>query len=130
MPTQNVIAPTEASDLYGTTVQTMLDMSVLAYDSIAPGNSTLLLNSKGQIDPLLVDLVGSGGWNVVPLNLSGGQEVQNSYQGIAFYKEIAGVTDIVIANRGSQSIYDFAVSDLQLSLNIVPAADIDAFNYF
>lgn len=69
------------------------------------------------------------GWTQI--NVSTYQNTDVHYQGIAWYKTLSnGSTEVVIANRGSCSTYDFAVSDLQIVLGKDPAADQAAVDFY
>jgi Ca2+-binding RTX toxin-like protein len=112
-------------------VTTVFDIAMLSYDTYSSlGNLTTLLNNHPFVDPIATQLTASAsGWTQIK-NLAGQTNADDSYQGVAFYKTVNGVTEVVIANRGSQTAHDFFVSDTQLAAGITPASDQDALTYY
>jgi hypothetical protein len=112
-----VLMALEASDMaYGTyTASGVID------DSSRP-------NVAGE-DPT------NDGWKEIT-GLSTEDNSADHYQGAAFYKVVDGITEIVIANRGSQvgghllGLQDYLGSDALLAFNGVPHADQDALSYY
>src|SRR6266404_3782656 len=125
---------TATTDLESATILTALEVSELAYDTYGPNNVlTITTGSVTQEAPAEATLIADG-WTQIPFLPA---EAINSdhYQGVAFYKDINGVTEVIIANRGSASggpvpLYDFAVSDGQLALGVTPASDQSALAYY
>ena len=91
--------------------------------------ATLLASIASYGHNGIVSAMTSAGWLVVP-RLDEDTNEPDHYHGIAFYRSFDGATEIIIANRGSTSIYDFAVTDALLAINAVPEADPDALLYY
>jgi hypothetical protein len=70
----------------------------------------------------------AAGWRLVP-QLEQDTVAESTYHGMAFYRTLDDATEVIIANRGSSTFHDFAVSDALLAFNIVPDSDTDALDY-
>ncbi len=122
--------------LQSATVFLALDVSTLSYDTYASDNSTLQVTSGTTLitDPQVAVLTTDGWTQITGLDTQ--INTTNHYQGIAFYKVINGITEIVIANRGSQAggsmhgLQDFVGSDGDLTFNKTPASDLSALDYY
>ena len=105
------------------TIQAAEVLSAAAYDTLSGASSESLAEDAG-VNQLLKD-----GWTQVS-TLAQQTNSADAYQGIAFYKTINGVTQVIIANRGTGA----RVGDLEMDWDIargdpVPS-DTDAQNYY
>ena len=112
-----------SNDSANATILAALEASIAAY----AGDTTAHLDGDPQYQQLL-----QNGWKPItqadtPLPES---SAGDTYVGIALYKVVNGVTEVIIANRGSTTSHDFLVSDAELALNGVPHADADALAYY
>ena len=129
-------------DISDATILTALEVSTAAYayyvggqmeDETASGTVTV-------VDQAWTNLVCSGRSQITGDTLDPQQSVFNDhYQGVAFYKVVDGITEIIIGNRGSSPAsagtapskwYDFTTSDFQIAVGTQPACDQDAVNYY
>src|SRR5882724_994577 len=118
-----------STDLQSATILTTLDVAELAYDAYGAGNVlTTTVNNVMAEATAEIELV-KDGWAQIPA-LAGQNISADNYQGVAFYKVINGITEVIIGNRGSAALQDFAVSDAQLALGITPQSDKDAVAYY
>src|SRR6266498_651321 len=96
--------------------------SSMAYDDIQPGEKDY---AAFQI---ALKQVTDAGWE----RICTGDETETNtdfhYQGIAFYN--ATTKQAVIANRGSQTKYDFLVSDTAIAIGKDPKADGSALAFY
>jgi hypothetical protein len=122
---QTGVLPSNSYDFYYPTILLTLDVSELAYETYASSGFLISSNPTAPSESTLE----AAGWTQIQ-GLPTDQNIAHSYQGVAFYKVVDGVTEVVIGNRGSQSLYDFAVSDVAIAANAVPAADGDALAYY
>lgn len=79
------------------------------------------------------EMIGSG-WTQLPL-LQGEDITADHYQGVAFYKVVNGITEVIIANRGTQpggpsANYDLIHSDALLAIGVEPRCNQDALNFY
>ncbi len=96
MSNPNDVLPSGAANFYYPTILLALEVSELAYE-VYGVSSLLKTDPKQPSEKTLLD----AGWT--PILGTGAEEVvRDNYQGIAFYKMIGGVTEVVIGNRGSQ----------------------------
>ncbi|WHZ09603.1 MAG: hypothetical protein OJF60_000042 [Burkholderiaceae bacterium] len=103
-------------NLDAATIQAAETLSAAAYDPLgAPGQS-------------IADLIADG-WTEVPVSDRYSTVSNDNYQGIAFYKTINGVTQVIIANRGTTGFAD-AASDFDVALGITAPSDQDAEAYY
>lgn len=109
----------QSSNLDAATIQVAEMLSTAAYDSLNG------LSSDTNIQQLEAQ-----GWNPVP-TLPHQTDPNTSYQGIAFYKTINGVVQVVIANRGTvpTSVGDLTM-DYDIAHNIQPPSDTSAQAYY
>ncbi len=117
-----------AADLKSATILTAADIAFLAYDTYTDGNLTTK-NSGGSsvVDPVEEQLEADG-WRPI-VGVAGQEDTVASYQGVAFYKTIGNETEVTIGNRGSQSAYEFLVSDAAIVGGISSRSDVDALTY-
>jgi Ca2+-binding RTX toxin-like protein len=130
---QNSIAPEPFADLNYDTIITALAASELAYDTYTTSHNFLFNPSHANtnVDPLDAQLLADGWHPVVDQAvLLVADNLQDAYQGVAFYKMIDGVLNVIVANRGSQSLHDFAVSDAELAAGATPQSDPDADRFY
>jgi len=145
MPTGNKSPTAEPNlqDLQSVTVATALEFSELAYADRNNDTGDLMSESDPQHDNPLQQTMTDAGWTQIT-GLPEGNVTADHYQGIAFYKEINGVTEVVIANRGSATAlggdsisqqgpskyFDWRNSDATVATGGTPASDADALNYY
>lgn len=91
---------------------------------LAAEEASVAVNNENYAQMIL------NGWTQIPVNPDPQAFARDNYVGAAFYKIINGVTEVIIANQGSENLYDFAVSDTTLALNGTPACDPDALTYY
>lgn len=135
--------PTPPQDVSSATLLAALEVTGASYGYYM--TYTKLGDEDGSgafegVDPAWSNLVSSG-WTMItsPDLVNVQTNTDDHYQGVAFYKDFNGVTEIIIGNRGSQpaapgtapyQLYDFLHSDASLAVGITPAADTDAVNYY
>ncbi len=109
----------QSNTLDAATIQVAEMLSAAAYDSLSG------LSSDTNIQQLEAQ-----GWNPVP-TLPQQTDSTDSYQGIAFYKTINGVVQVIIANRGTSPtrVGDLTM-DYDISHNIQPPSDSSAQAYY
>jgi hypothetical protein len=110
---------TQSSNLDAATIQVAEILSNAAYDSLSH------LSGDTNIQQLEAQ-----GWSPVT-GIASQTDPTNSYQGIAFYKTINGVVQVVIANRGTvpTSIGDLTM-DYDIDHNIQPPSDSSAQAFY
>src|ERR1700736_6244998 len=98
-----------STDLESVTILTALDVAELAYDTYGAGNvlTTKVNNVTAEATAEITLVSSEDGWTQIPA-LAGQVVNADNYQGVAFYKVINGVTEVIIGNRGSAALYDFA----------------------
>jgi hypothetical protein len=109
-------------DLSYASINTALTVSDIAYGTYLPNTDNILA-------PGYAGLIDSG-WSEVPEQQGIDDVASVHYQGVAFYKVINGVTEVIIGNRGSQpggdgpsNLYDYTVSDVNVAKGLAVAAD-------
>jgi Ca2+-binding RTX toxin-like protein len=126
------------SQLESATVASALDLSEVSYDTYGTNGVMYTKNAGGVlvVDQKVYDLTDpSNGWTQIT-GLTTEDNTADHYQGVAFYKVTNGITEIVIANRGSQpgggvfGYQDYVESDGGLSVGLTPQADQDALAYY
>jgi hypothetical protein len=126
------------SQLESATVALALDLSEVSYDTYGSNGVMYTKNASGAlvVDPKVYDLTDpSNGWTQIT-GLNTAVNASDHYQGVAFYKVINGITEIVVANRGSQpggslfGLQDYLASDGGLTVGLTPNADQDALAYY
>jgi YD repeat-containing protein len=126
------------SQLESATVALALDLSEVSYDTYGSNGVMYTKNASGAlvVDPKVYDLTDpSNGWTQIT-GLNTEVNAADHYQGVAFYKVVNGITEIVIANRGSQpggsllGLQDYIASDGGLTVGLTPQADQDALAYY
>ncbi len=120
MSNTNPTSP-QANNLDAATIQAAELLSAAAYDSLS-GVST---------DPNVLPLENTDGWTQVSESVGSNLQGQNNYQGIAFYKTIDGVTQVIIANRGTNPLNPTDDEmDWDIALHIQPPSDTEAQAYY
>jgi Ca2+-binding RTX toxin-like protein len=120
------VLPSTSYEFYYPTILLTLQVSELAYETLNSSSGVLTPNLPEQpSESTLLD----AGWTPI-VGLDHQTDSQFNYQGVAFYKLVDGVTEVVIGNRGTEGKTDFVDSDIPLATNSVPAADNDAFAYY
>src|SRR5215472_2288349 len=104
---ENITNPEPFADLESATIDTALAVSELAYDTYTSlGNLMKTYAGHPEEDRLELQLEIDGWTPIVGADNTLLKLAQNvsadSYQGVAFYKTINGVTEVIIGNRGSQ----------------------------
>lgn len=114
-------------DLSYASIDTALTASDVAYG--VTGNSIADSTSYEN-------LIGAG-WTQILIPTQYADVGADHYQGVAFYKVVNGVTEVIIANRGSwpggdgpSYLYDYTTSDAELARGANPACNADALTYY
>lgn len=110
-------------------IATALDASDVAYDVYS---GAAMLTTGGDVSSAYESLIGSG-WTQVPEQPGIDVVDDVHYQGVAFYKDVDGVTEVIVANRGSalgDYGYDWTTSDFNIARGAPVAANAAAVNYY
>ena len=128
-----------AADLPGSlsyaSIDTALAAADVAYDAYS--GSTMLSTDGTTVGPPSTSyesLIGAR-WTQIELPGSGEDVTPDHYQGVAFYKVINGITEVIVANRGTQPggpspKYDLEHSDALLAIGVEPPCDADALTCY
>ena len=115
MTTQSPVVVVPGQPSADPIINTLEYFSALSYDHITYGGTKADLTSYYQFQTALQSLAAAG-WTEI-LTLQDGI-LPESYQGIAFYNAKQNI--VAIANRGSQTAYNFLVSDAAVAVGNDP----------
>src|SRR6185437_11078149 len=116
-------------DLSYASIDTAFAAANVAYGTVGDSMSTI----DGMATTAYQQLVGAG-WILLP-PLAGQDNPTTHYQGVALYKVVNGITEVIIANRGTQPggpspNYDLSTSDVPLGFGLEPQCNQSAMNYY
>jgi Ca2+-binding RTX toxin-like protein len=138
MPSNNENnAPSPGTEnLRSATILTMWELSEVSYDAYTQQGNLYRVDAQGHVVNDSLTLAAQGWTQITAAPVTLVQiDTADHYQGVAFYKVINGITEVVIANRGSQpggpsKLYDYTNSDGTLAANGVPKSDASALKYY
>jgi Protein of unknown function (DUF2974) len=121
-------SPVLPDDLSYASIDTVLNASNDAYDVYS---GTQMLTTSGATSASYQDLIDSGWAQITGLTTDTNSNVD--YQGVAFYKVVNGVTEVIIANRGStinDDGYDWLVTDADIARGAPVPANAAAVAFY